>query len=268
MPDLQSEFVIRARKKSHYMLLDKMEEHDGLYRDQKSYKAEEAIRVSEQSSLITTNSRESHGRAINDWSDTIEKKAEGLDAYNPSNLTLRSQTNSSQIAAEAEKQDHLREIRDDPLKALIVTAPAQQEDEDEDEESSLQNPLDSGMTQEEMEREDLAYLSAHSDKMSKKDNKGHEKLGKHLRGTMRIDKGRKVASTGISIYEFSSQQEKQRANDFVGMASGRSSSVLVVEEDEDDSEGGDTFGTAEAGDVTGKDIQARNMTRVSHISKK
>lgn len=207
IPDLRKEFVVAARQKTHMAILNKMEEVEGLLNGNEDYDSAEKIRVSETNSLITTNSRDSHARAINEWSDAVEEQGGKLEAYNPTKLTLRQQSTLGSISLDEPNEPRTnRRTR----------------------------------TTDEIEADDAQYMKSHTDKVAKTKNmynspsQTKDTVGNLLRGTVRDGggKGRKVASTGISLFEFSSQQEKERGEKMIR----GSSPVGGMETDEEEEE--------------------------------
>jgi hypothetical protein len=236
IPDFQSEFVVTARKRSHYAVLEKMAAYEGLLKDDRKYTEDEKIRMAEQSSLATSNSREDHENALNEWSEQVEHKAEELQHYNPSKLTLRAESMRTESMRTDSMVDMIEQSnKDDSLE------PRSWENLDGDSNEGKINEEDGDglMTNSMIEEEDAKYMDEH--KLNFNDTaKSPKGINSALRGTVRVDHGRKVASTGISIYEFSANHEKEQADKII-YGSGRNSPQLGAfeEKEEEGEEGGD-----------------------------
>ncbi len=182
--ELKSDYVIKAQRRSSMAVVDKMQFYNAYLDKSASYRESENLRVSEQNSLATDNSRDDHNKAVSDWSDIMHTKEDRLEHSGPELLPDFSSPVASMHSAKKSKE----------------------------EDTEYLNPvLDSGASLEEINAEDAAYLASMDNKFSAPEG-NKMKENDLFRGTVRVPKGRKAASTGISVYEFAAQQEKEKAH--------------------------------------------------------
>ena len=263
MPDMEKEYVVAAKKRSMVKVQafeDKRKSvsfNDGneqvvddsirvseakAFEEKKkgvlsSYEHEQivddSIRVSKAKAFSARNTFESHGRAIDDWSEAIEGRAEALQHYNSLAVTLRA-ASESHLSIDVESgslesgsvesgsldEGSAASYESIAARHLLVhldTGMTKEEIASVDESSAARHllvHLDTGHTKEEMAIEDAKYMNEHTSKL---EDRGLKKAGKQPRGTVRDKNGkeRKIASTGTSIYEFSAQQEKDRVTNLI-----------------------------------------------------